>query len=381
MNVNNSTPVGRITRRNPRNIRYEFEELTPVRRRPRNYQTSIDRFNDSINNFSFDNTSPENSIVAESNSNINIEEEDLFLNILYSPNNISDESKNNILASIALENNVENNFMPNLNFSPPNNPLANSANQNNLENNSPTNNTAQNGIMSLTVEKIAELIPSYNGEFTKLEEYLATTDLLYHRLMTSEENKQLFLIFVRAKLINKAFEATRFSGEIKNWDELKIALKNNISRPINAQTAHAQLMRVRQKANEDIKSYSNQILDSLYKLNQISCANTELAISNHIKKANEGIAKQVFEDGIYNERVKIITISKAKISLKDTIDFALEQEQRVALVPYNAIRRGDIVQFLQKEEPYRRRVFFKEKETNKRRKQQSCRRKKGMQLL
>lgn len=180
-------------------------------------------------------------------------------------------------------------------------------------------------IMSLTIAQVIELIPIYNGEPGQLDQFLVTIDTLYNNIAALD--RPLFLVVLKSKLKNKAFEVVNESAHT-TFDEIKLSLTRGIKPKIDMQTATQNLFKIRQNPGESTKDYSERIKKALHQMNDATQREVEVNLRNQMIIMNQKMAKQAFEANLYNFSLKTVVISANRDTLNDSIDFALTQEQK-----------------------------------------------------
>lgn len=119
---------------------------------------------------------------------------------------------------------------------------------------------------AITYSDIKDLIPTYAGDPAKLDQYIATSDTLYLQ-MSDDHNKRLFLLAIRSKLKDRAFDAVRNTADANSWIRLRKVLREKIA-PINPEHAYTQVSRARQADNESVTDYANRVEAMLSTLNR-----------------------------------------------------------------------------------------------------------------
>lgn len=159
----------------------------------------------------------------------------------------------------------------------------------------------------VTYADIKDLIPSYGGDPAKLDQYISAADTLYIQL-ADDHNRKLFLLAIRTKLRDKAFEAVRNLTDVWNWRELRRLLREKIA-PVTPEHAYAQLSRVRQQENESITDYTCRVEGLLALLNRASADPAPTGAREHVRSTNARLAKKSFELGLANRDIRTIVLS------------------------------------------------------------------------
>lgn len=196
----------------------------------------------------------------------------------------------------------------------------------NSENNRETRtNNNESEEMALSIQQVIDLVPEFNGEQNQLDQFLTTVQALNDNIDAA--NRALFIVIVKSKLKGKAFEIIN-AGNFNTLEEIKNALTRGIKPKIDMQTATQNLFRIKQNSGESTKDYSERIKKALAQLDDVTMREVPEALRNEMNTHNQKLAKQTFEANLYNFSLKTIVISAEKVTLSDSIDFALTQEQK-----------------------------------------------------
>lgn len=187
--------------------------------------------------------------------------------------------------------------------------------------------TREEPMANFTAKDLSDLIPRYDGKFENLESFIGTVSMLEAEVRA--QDKRMFLLMIRAKLFGKAYDAIKFATDLNSWERVKETLTNNIAPPVNAQTAQSQLFKACQGPTETVRAFSDRIKSYVNVLNKIQCKDVPEDVGTHIQNNNAQTAKNVFEDGLLDSRLKTILISANKATLDEAIITALEQEGRL----------------------------------------------------
>lgn len=176
----------------------------------------------------------------------------------------------------------------------------------------------------ITYQDIKDLIPAYAGDQAKLEQYIATADTLYLQL-DADHDKRLFLLAIRSKLKDRAFDALRTVQDASSWIALRHALREKIA-PISPEHACTQLTNARQTESETINEYAVRIDAMLIQLNRATADPVPEVARSHIRTNNARLAKKSFEYGLINTHIRTIVISANATTLAAASQIAMELE-------------------------------------------------------
>lgn len=179
--------------------------------------------------------------------------------------------------------------------------------------------------MALNLKQITELMPGYDGNPNQLDQYVQTVQTLYDN--SAAADRPLFLVIVKSKLKDRAFQVIN-EGTHATWTEIKEALITEIKPKIDLQTANQNLFGTKQRANELTKDYAERIKTMKRQLDDVTNREIQAALRPQTLTLNAQLAKQAFEANLLNTALKTIVISANKATLRESIDFALTQEQK-----------------------------------------------------
>lgn len=179
--------------------------------------------------------------------------------------------------------------------------------------------------MAIPIKDITDLIKEYKGDEKELNSFIKNIDKLWTHIRTYEEaDKSRFMLVLQLKLIEKAADATKDTN-FDNWPEVKKALKDNINPQKNIEKAELKLTTVKQLPNEEVETYAKRVEDLMENLNK----SFDIEGNNDIiKKENDRKARKSFENGLSNPILKNKAISRGNKTLKDAVDYIIEQELR-----------------------------------------------------
>lgn len=187
--------------------------------------------------------------------------------------------------------------------------------------------------MVIPIKDITDLIKEYKGEEKDLNTFIKNIDKLWTHIGAYEEaDKARFLLVLQIKLIGKAADATK-DVTFNNWTDVKKALKDNINPQKNIEKAELKLNNIRQKEKEDVEKYAKRVEDALENFNKSFNLEEENEI---LKKENDRKARKAFENGLSDPQLRNKVITRGNKTLKESIDYVVEQELRQSEITPNA---------------------------------------------
>lgn len=179
--------------------------------------------------------------------------------------------------------------------------------------------------MALEMRDIIKLIPEYNGEEKSLDTFIRKINKLWEFLQNMEENDRVqFLLVLQLKLVKKAADAVQ-DNNFDDWDSVRQNLIEYITPHRNTEKSELKLCAIKQKVNEELEVYAKRVEEALETLNR-SFAQDDL--NDVIKKENDRKARKAFENGLIDPLLRNKAIAKSSSSLKEPIDYIIEQELR-----------------------------------------------------
>lgn len=182
----------------------------------------------------------------------------------------------------------------------------------------------QSNIMALTSTQLVDIIPKCTSE-EDVEQFVAIVDKLFKQIKA--EDMPIFLAIVTAKVQKKAYDAIK-GITIDTWNSLKDALTKGLEQKIDRATATNRLMHIKQKKDEKLKDYTGRVKDALAVLNRATIR--EIAEEESRKcllEQNDAIAKNTFESGIKDDKLKTIVVASKEKTFNDSHNCAVNQQQ------------------------------------------------------
>lgn len=166
-------------------------------------------------------------------------------------------------------------------------------------------------------------IPRFKGDSESLQQFIQCCELIVKELKDTEIPK--FLGLMNSLLVDKASDVIKFNT-FDSWDALKQELETRFSCPKSVSQLQSELLQIKQTSNESIQDYVNKIEIILSQLNG-ACIKAEGDVAGKIlQKFNSNLALKSFENGIFNESVRIIVKSSNLESFRDAVKKAIEEE-------------------------------------------------------
>lgn len=184
---------------------------------------------------------------------------------------------------------------------------------------------SQSDKMAMPIRDVTRLIPEYDGKEKTLDSFIKKIDKLWTYIAEFDDNDRTqFLLVLQLKLVDKAAEAVQ-DNEFEDWEAVKTDLIEHITPHRNTEKSELKLCTIKQKFEEDVETYAKRIEDALDTLNRSFSQEDQ---NETIKKENDRKARKTFENGLNDSRLRNKAISRASNTLKEAVDYVIEQELR-----------------------------------------------------
>lgn len=221
----------------------------------------------------------------------------------------------------------ENNLIPNLVNNSNSHLSSLEENQDNLSFNwnieSSKDNSLEMGTNELNMFDTLKFIPEFDGSPSKLHQFLQCCDIIFNDLKVSEHIK--FLQLMKKILTGKAYDETVKHKNYKTWSELKKDLETRYKDVRSKLQISQELSEMRQKYDEDVRSYGSRVQELLFQLNDICVMEAGAGSEVIVEKINSQTALVAFQEGL-NNNIRIVVKSHHATNLNDSIKYALEEE-------------------------------------------------------
>lgn len=178
---------------------------------------------------------------------------------------------------------------------------------------------------NFSIDMAIKVIPNFNGDPLKLHQFLSCCEVVY-KPIGREADRQLFISLLKSKITDRAYDETFKFKEFTSWKELKRDLKALFSTTRPFELIQVELIKTKQKRDEDVKTFSNRIHELLSELDD-ACINSEGAeAASHIKILNQKTALKVFQDGLL-EPIRLLIKACRYTRFQDAIVRAIEEEK------------------------------------------------------
>lgn len=191
---------------------------------------------------------------------------------------------------------------------------------------------AQNYNMgTITVDKIADLIPLYSGEPTGLNAYIATVNSIWSLVATRSADDQLWIaLSIKAKLRGKAAEVNN-EENLTAWPQIRNTLTQKVRPTMNLRCAELELASARQNDKETVAEF----IERIKKLKDTVCLAFEPHPSEEQRQfvRNEVDRKAItaIEVGLKNKTLKDLLLASNLANFQETINFVREKEMKLQL--------------------------------------------------
>lgn len=185
----------------------------------------------------------------------------------------------------------------------------------------------------MQIRDVTKLIPEYDGKEKALDSFIKKLDKLWTYIAAFDENdKTQFLLVLQLKLIDKAAEAVQ-NNDFNDWEAVKADLIAKITPHRNTEKSELKLCAIKQLPSEDVETYAKRIEDALDTLNRSFSVENQ---SEVVKRENDRKARKTFENGLIDATLRNKAISKGSSTLKEAVDYVIEQELRYSELKPNA---------------------------------------------
>lgn len=175
-----------------------------------------------------------------------------------------------------------------------------------------------------TPYQMVELIPKC-ANIKEVEQFVTTVDALNSQIEATE--KPIFLAIVKAKITDKAFNAIK-GKTLNSWAELKKALEIGLDERVDMATASNKLTHIRQKQKETLKEYIERTKEALAILDKAAIREfSDETIRTQVLKLNDANAKNTFEAGLTDIKLKTVVVASQKDTFNASYTFAINQQQ------------------------------------------------------
>lgn len=177
--------------------------------------------------------------------------------------------------------------------------------------------------MALTSAQYSDIIPSCK-DVKDVEQFVTIVDKLHKE--AEENKKKVFLAITGAKITGKAFDAIK-GKDTSTWELLKNTLTKGLEEKVDMSTASNKLTHIKQLPNEQLKEYVERIKDALAVLNRTAIRQfTDEAVKTQILALNDATAKNTFEAGLIDMRLKTVVVAAQRETFNDSYNFATNQQ-------------------------------------------------------
>lgn len=179
--------------------------------------------------------------------------------------------------------------------------------------------------MSITLELAVSMLTKFDGNKSKLFEFIDNCDKAYKLVKT--ESKTILFNIIETKLTDNARAVTR-NRNFEDWDSLKRHLLDVYSEKRTMGQWQLELNSCRQNQNEGIMSYSSKIESCYLKLINSLDENLSKDSREACIKLLKEQALSVFITGLKND-LQILVKSQRPETLEKGIAIALQEEQEL----------------------------------------------------
>lgn len=177
----------------------------------------------------------------------------------------------------------------------------------------------------LTYTDMINAIPIFEGHQKDLDYFISTCST-YNEIIEVDQ-REMFVSIIKTRLKGIALTKMEPVSELVTWALIKTRLEEKFKRPMTYETAQDELSNIRQSRTESIEIYGNNIRFALHKLNKATeSLTTEAGALKLLRVANEKMATRKFEQGLYNNNLKICVGARDYTTLDTAIANAMLKE-------------------------------------------------------
>lgn len=161
--------------------------------------------------------------------------------------------------------------------------------------------------------------------FKDVEQFTTIVDALDAEI--PDATKPIFLAIIKAKIVDKAFNAIK-GKNLTTWTLLKAALQTGLDERVDMATASNKLTHIKQKSDESLKTYVDRVKEALAVLDKAAIHEFDNeTIRLQVLRLNDATAKNTFEAGMVDNKLKTVVIAAQKDSFNTSYTFAINQAQ------------------------------------------------------
>lgn len=176
----------------------------------------------------------------------------------------------------------------------------------------------------LNINIALKIIPEFCGDRKTFHKFVSCCDIMNTELTSPADQMQLVHV-ITSKLSGTAYDITKHT-QFLNWPELRTHLQSHYLETRSVAQLQSELINSRQKSNECVRDFANNIEQILNDLNDACIASEGIASAAIIKNLNTKSAFQAFVEGLSHPYKLIIKASRFD-NLKDAISAACEEER------------------------------------------------------
>lgn len=168
-----------------------------------------------------------------------------------------------------------------------------------------------------------KLIPEFDGNRANLHKFLNACDLISEDITAAEI--PILLLIIKTKLTGPAYNIVKYT-EFTTWESLKEKLMQQFLETKSLSQLQLELIHIKQRTNETVRSYSNRLEQTLANLNDACIASEGSESSSVILNLNSKTALKAFERGL-NPKISLIIKASRFTSLTEAIEAAVLEEK------------------------------------------------------
>lgn len=178
----------------------------------------------------------------------------------------------------------------------------------------------------LSVDHAIKLIPEFKGEKQNLDKFINCVDMFSENLV-KEEDTNFLVYIIKTKLTGEPYDIVKYQNA-NTWIEIKKVLKENFSCTKSVQQLQLELNNCRQYMNEDVRTFSQRIEQTLSFLNKVSTDGQTAEVIKALIEFNGKSALNSFQNGLI-EPIKLIIKASRFVTLSEAINCAIIEENNL----------------------------------------------------
>lgn len=190
-----------------------------------------------------------------------------------------------------------------------------------------TNNTTNMAVPQISVRDYLELIPTFDGNPTKLSTFLEACEEVFPLMAPGNEPNRLYftMLHIKTKLVGKA-AALIAARNIRTFPELKETLINLFGDQRNEESLLSDLNTLRQKPNETPHQFADHCINiRCLLLSKLSCSNVQQVVKDTKLTMYNNFTLRAFLTGVNPQLSHLLRCRNPK-NIEEAIQMVTEEE-------------------------------------------------------